>query len=146
MRAYARKMENVACLCTALRRSALASTRLYDAALAPSGLKVTMYRLLKRVAANDGATITALAAELGLERSAMGRNLRVLERDGLVTLDRSDDDRARAVRITPTGLDRLAAARPLWETAQARMTDILGPRAETLLAILVEIDAEGSAP
>ena len=35
------------CLCTALRRAALSATALYDDALAPSGLKVTMYRLLK---------------------------------------------------------------------------------------------------
>jgi DNA-binding MarR family transcriptional regulator len=139
-------MEDLPCLCAALRRSALVATRCYDAALEPSGLRVTMYRLLRRVAAGDGATITALAAELGVERGAMGRNLRVLERDGLLTLGRSDDERARAVCVTPLGEERLAAARPLWEEAQARMRDRLGPRAETLVALLNEIDAEGSAP
>ena len=97
-------MEDVSCICMAPRRSALASTRLYDAAPTPSVLRVTIYRLLNRVAIIDGATITAL------------------------------------------GADRLAAARPLWNATRSRMRDRLGPRAETLPALLNGIDADGSAP
>jgi len=40
-------MDPVACLCANARRAALALTSLYDEALAPHGLKVTQFSLLR---------------------------------------------------------------------------------------------------
>lgn len=133
---YTRIMNDTSCICTALRQAALGATRVYDEALAPSGLKVTMFRLLRRIEAHPGASITVLAEAAGLDRSTLGRNLRVLHRDGLVRLGPGEDDRARSVALTEDGAARLAAAAPLWETAQARMRVALGPEAESLLATL----------
>ena len=55
------------------RQAAQASTALYDRELAPSGLKVTMFRLLRRIEANPDATITELAELVGLFHDHMAR-------------------------------------------------------------------------
>lgn len=56
-------MEDVLCLCMAPRGSALAKTRLHDAALSPSDVRAAICRQLNRVATIDSAAITALGAD-----------------------------------------------------------------------------------
>ncbi len=129
------------CLCTNLRQAALASTEIYNAALAPSGLKVTMFRLLRRIAEAPDITITTLAAVVGLDRSTLGRNLRVLAREDLVVLSRGRDERSRTVTLTAAGTAALDRAEPLWATAQARMAGALGPGLDQLRQTLAEIAA-----
>ena len=128
------------CLCTALRRAALASTALYDEALAPSGLKVTMYRLLKRAAEGEPPSISELARRMGLDRSTLGRNVRVLERERLVALRSVEDGRERAVTLTAKGRAALEAAAPLWRDAQRDMKHRLDGRGAELLDIVRAID------
>jgi DNA-binding MarR family transcriptional regulator len=77
---------------------------------------------------------------MGLDRSTLGRNLRVLEGEGLVTLVEGEDHRNRVVLLTETGRERLAAALPAWEAAQQRLIEKLGAqKRETLLALLDEL-------
>ena len=75
------------CICTALRQVAAQSTAHYDAVLAPSGINVTMFRLLRRIEVVHSVTITELAEIVGLDRSTLGRNLRVLENCHLSRLE-----------------------------------------------------------
>ena len=70
------------CACTTLRRAARAVTAAYDAALAPSGLRITQFSILRRLARLGPLPVTRLAAEAALDRSTMGRNLNPLERRG----------------------------------------------------------------
>jgi DNA-binding MarR family transcriptional regulator len=129
-------MTKSVCLCTSLRQAALAATALYDDILAPSGLKVTMFRLLRRIAAQSDISISQLARDVDLDRSTLGRNLRVLERQGLVTLAACADGRARAPRLSDKGAEALDRALPLWAEAQARMAELLGPDVEALQTTL----------
>lgn len=115
------------CLCTALRQAAQSSTAFYDAALAPSGLKVTMYRLLRRIEAAPGASLTTLADTIGLDRSTLGRNLRVLERQGLIALAAGTDGRAKRIDLTDEGRAALRVAVPLWRQAQTDFAALIGP-------------------
>ena len=134
-------MDTDDCLCTALRRAALASTALYDEALAPTGLKVTMYRLLKKAAEGEPPSISELAQRMGLDRSTLGRNVRVLEREGLVALRPGGaDGRERTVALTAGGRDALAAAVPLWRRAQRDMRARIGGRDAELLDLVGAID------
>ena len=85
-------------------------------------------------------SISSLAEAMGLDRSTLGRNLRVLEGEGLVTLVEGEDMRNRIVLLTETGRERLAAALPAWEAAQQRLIDRLGAeKRETLLKLLDEL-------
>ena len=63
--------------------------------------------------------ITRLAEILAMDRTTLGRNLRPLERDRLLEIVTSDEDRrARVVTITAAGLDRIKEGRPFWDHAQ----------------------------
>jgi DNA-binding MarR family transcriptional regulator len=128
-------MDVVACLCSNTRRAALALTALYDDALAGTGLKVTQFSLLRAVSRHDQPNLTELSEATGLDRSTLGRNLRVLEGLGLVALSPGDDSRDRRVRLTATGRARIDAAAREWARLQERLTRALGDDAERLVAI-----------
>lgn len=63
---------------------------------------------------------------MGLERSTLGRNLRVLEAEGLVALADGDDQRNRVVLLTDAATQLLRDAYPAWERAQAELVERLG--------------------
>ncbi|HEY7123361.1 MAG TPA: MarR family winged helix-turn-helix transcriptional regulator [Ktedonobacterales bacterium] len=128
------------CHCINLRRAAQAITQLYDDALEPSGLKVTQFSLLQAVRRRGPVSISALAEEVQLDRTTLGRNLHVLEREGLVSFAPGDDQREHTVRLTDQGKAAIKAAKPLWEQAQARVNEMLGKeQLETLTALLVKV-------
>jgi DNA-binding MarR family transcriptional regulator len=85
-------------------------------------------------------SISVLADAMGLDRSTLGRNLRVLEGEGLVRLVEGEDMRNRIVKLTEAGAERLTAALPAWEAAQQRLVDRLGAeKREILLKLLDEL-------
>ncbi|MBK4997539.1 winged helix-turn-helix transcriptional regulator [Pseudomonas sp. S37] len=120
------------CICTHLRRAARGVSRHYDEALAGFGVNVAQFSLLRHLQRLDRPSITTLAEAMGLERSTLGRNLRVLEAEGLVALADGDDQRNRVVLLTESGTQLLQAAYPAWEQAQAELVERLGvgPRDE----------------
>ena len=114
------------CACFNLRKSARAVTQFYDRILKPSGLRGTQFSLLAAAAMNDSMNISNLADALVMERTTLTRNLRPLERQGLVRISRGEDQRSREVTLTPEGSRRLAVALPLWNQAQGRMEEGMG--------------------
>lgn len=129
-----------ACHCINLRRAAQVITQLYDDALEPSGLKVTQFSLLQAVKRRGPVSISALAEEVQLDRTTLGRNLHVLEREGLVSFSPGEDQREHTVVLTDQGKAAIAAAKPLWEAAQAQINAALGKeQLETLTALLVKV-------
>jgi len=109
------------CICVNLRRAARAMTALYDEALAPAGIKVTQFSLLRAVERNEPAAIGTLSEELDLDRTTLARNLSPLQRDGLIELAAGDDRRVTEVRLTRKGRVAVEKALPLWRDAQARL-------------------------
>jgi DNA-binding MarR family transcriptional regulator len=110
------------CACTAVRRTARSMTRAYDDAIRPSGLRVTQFSLL--VAADPGCgalKLSEIADILGLERTTVTRDLRPLEKRGLVTVESGQDRRARIVRVTDAGRRTMTDAMPRWRAAQAKL-------------------------
>lgn len=126
------------CICTALRQAAAQSTALYDAALAPSGIKVTMFRLLRRIDASESISITKLAEIVDLDRSTLGRNLRVLEKQSLVSIGPGTDARSRMVSLTETGRSALHDAEPLWQAAQRRFAEFVDADTLAVLDLLIQ--------
>lgn len=131
------------CNALAIRKAARHVTQLYDRHLAAAGLKVTQYSVLMRLRHLGPRTINELAAELQMDRTTMGRTIRPLERDGLVsvTID-PRDGRRRALALTGAGLERLRAARAGWRAAQDRFEAAYGPdRALRLRETLAGVNA-----
>ena len=126
------------CICTHLRRAARGVSRHHDEALAGFGVNVAQFSLLRHLQRLDRPSITTLAEALGLERSTLGRNLRVLEADGLVALGEGDDQRNRVVLLTAAGKQLLHVAHPAWEQAQKELVERLGVGQRDELVRLLE--------
>ncbi|MNF43130.1 Organic hydroperoxide resistance transcriptional regulator [compost metagenome] len=132
------------CLCTKLRRATRNVTRLYDDALAGIGLNVAQYSLLKNLSRLDQPSITSLAEALGLDRSTLGRNLKVLEAKGLVRLEGGEDQRNRLVSLTPAGRASLDEALQAWERVQVQMGQRMGlEKRAALMALLDDLEHMG---
>jgi DNA-binding MarR family transcriptional regulator len=115
------------CTCLRLRKATRRITQLYDAFLAPSGLTASQFGLLATVNARDGLSIGELADRMVMDPTTLTRNLRPLERRGLVRIvAASDDRRRRSVVPTPRGRAAFRKASPLWRAAQERIEAVLG--------------------
>jgi DNA-binding MarR family transcriptional regulator len=114
------------CTCHKVRMAARAVTRAYDEALRPVDLRATQLAVLVAVGAEGTMSITALAAFLGMDRTTLTRNLKPLEKDGLVAVGNEGWRRSRALEITKKGRARLREALPLWQRAQERLSRKLG--------------------
>ncbi len=113
------------CAGLSLRQAARRVTLLHDEALRDSGLSLAQIGLMAQIATSADDRMAALAARAGLDPSTLSRNLRGLERDGLVEIASVEKDlRRRAVWLTEKGLGRLQAALPAWRDAQARMAEL----------------------
>src|SRR5437762_6318726 len=66
------------CNCAALRQAARRVTRLYDDALAPTGLGLNQFSILARLSLVGPSTIQDLARLLIMDRSTLGHLLRPL--------------------------------------------------------------------
>lgn len=129
------------CTCVTLRRASRFLTRLYDDTLQSSGLRVTQFSLLRAVSRADATSVTALAEELLLDRTTMTRNLKPLERRGLIKVVVGEDQRERTVSLTGKGREALNRALPLWENAQAVVRDRLGLKGlQALTSALSRLD------
>ena len=88
------------CNCFVVRSAARHVTQLYDQFLAPVGLHVTQFSILAKLKRLGPTTINALAKEMVMDRTTLGRNVQPLERDGLVKIEASAAD-GRAKVVTP---------------------------------------------
>jgi DNA-binding MarR family transcriptional regulator len=135
------EVEPEICSCAALRQAARRVTKLYDDALAPTGLGVNQFSILARLGFVGPSKIQELARLLVMDRSTLGHLLRPLEKRGLVRLEVSDEDRrGRMITLTRAGKAAVARARPRWAAAQRRFDSTFGKEAaHELRAVLKEI-------
>ncbi len=132
------EVPRILCHCHALRQAARRTTAFYDAAMAPFGLRISQFTILVRLRRLGPLSLHALAAELVLDRTTLGRNLRPLERDGLVASEADPaDKRVRRLLLTDEGLDLMRRAMPAWQAAQAEFEAQLG--ADSAAALRAEL-------
>jgi DNA-binding MarR family transcriptional regulator len=107
------------CSCTTLRKATRRVSQLYDAALAPSGLKTTQRAILAQIDRAKSTTVSNLAEALVMDSGALAHNLKPLERDRLIIIDIDPKDRRnRLVSLTDTGRAKLSETDVLWTRAQ----------------------------
>lgn len=137
----------VASTCAAynLRRTMRTVNQHYDAFIRESGLRATQFTLIAAVKMEGPVPISQLADTLAMDRTTLTRNLKPLERDGLIRLEAGTDRRTRIVEITADGESVLATALPLWQQAQSSIVDNWGQtRFEHLLDELTELESLSS--
>eukprot|EP00439_Symbiodinium_sp_Y106_P088728 s1_g1264.t1 len=129
------------CTSQSLRKAARTAARHYDAALQPIGLKTTQFTLLAKIQGAGEISQNDLANKVGLDKTTMSRNLRILEKDKLVRVGEGDDRRIRLLSLSRKGERLLEKAKPLWRNAQTSFVEELGSDTwQTLTSILQSIE------
>jgi DNA-binding MarR family transcriptional regulator len=116
----------VPCALFNLRRATRTVTQLFDEILRPTGLKGTQYSMLRAIGGVEPVPISALGEAMGMDRTTVTRNVRVLERLRLVVVEAGTDRRTRLLRLSVTGRRAVEAAKPYWEEAQEAVVRGLG--------------------
>jgi DNA-binding MarR family transcriptional regulator len=131
------------CTCLTVRQAARHITRFYDQYLAPFYLRTTQFSILAKLKQLGPLMINALADELVMDRTTLGRNILPLERDGLISVEQGRTDRrSKELRLTDAGVERLRAARLGWSEAQTRFAAAFGDeRTAGLRTLLGEVSA-----
>ena len=115
------------CNCFGMRKANRQISRFYDAHLEPTGLRITQFLTLAALNEVGSAAVNALAERLDIERTATGKMLGFLERDGLISIRPSPaDGRSRLVELTEEGRRLHAEAAPLWQEAQRQFERLNG--------------------
>lgn len=131
------------CNCLALRQAARHVTQFYDQRLAPTGLRTTQFSMLAKLRRLGPMTINALARDLVMDRTTLGRTMLPLERDGLIAIsDGTVDRRSKQLMLTKAGAERLQRAGKLWGAAQREFEERFDARrAANLRKLLDEVVA-----
>jgi DNA-binding MarR family transcriptional regulator len=108
------------------RRTARAVTRMYDLALQESGIRSTQFAILVGIAKNQPVAIGALADVLIIDRTTLTRSLRLLQKEGLITISDRSIMRQRFLSITPKGERTLERSLPVWRKAHERFIATVG--------------------
>ena len=135
-------MNQPTCICARLRRASRRVSRIYDDALAATGLNVAQFSLLSAIKRAGRPSLTELAEATGLDASTLGRNVRVLEKADLARFSPGTDKRTRVIDLTETGTARLAGAVARWNAAQSDLDARLGAGGrDRLFAMLDAVEA-----
>lgn len=128
------------CHCILLRKAARRVSSYYDEALAPLGVNIAQFSLLRNVSRMAPVSLTDLAERVELDRSTVGRNVKVLQRRGLVAIGQGKDQREATLAVTDAGRSILEDGGPIWDRVQEEIEGRLGEggmdRLRTLLAVL----------
>jgi len=117
----------LACACASARRTARLITQLYSHEMG-SSIEPTQFALLSALRQMPGASQTPLGHALGLDKTTLSRNLRVMEKNGWIALALGQNDRReRGYQITAAGKKIFSATQAGWQRAQSKLQAALSP-------------------
>lgn len=114
------------CVCLNLRKANRAITQFYDDGMRITGFRSTQVAILRATLALEPVTITQLAETMVTDRTTLTRNLKLLERKGLITIKPGDDRREHQVSIRQAGKAVVRKAYPGWERMQGKLIQAVG--------------------
>ena len=117
-------MEN--CVCFNLRWVSRAFSQFFVGELHQHGLLPTQTPILGLLAARPEASMAEVSDWLAMDRTTLVRNLRPLERDGLVRATGKGRGRKVSLALTPKGFKTLEKFLPDWRVAQQKVIRTLG--------------------
>jgi DNA-binding MarR family transcriptional regulator len=128
------------CTCFNVRRVSRVVTQFFDAEVRRHGIRPTQTPILGALQAKNGWGMAELSEWLGMERTTLLRNLRPLQRDGLVRAKGGGRGGHVELEITAKGRTALAKTLPAWRSAQDKVVATLGEeRWSTMIRDLEEV-------
>lgn len=109
-----------------LRKASRRVSALYDEALEPFGINIAQFSAMRNIRRNAPVSLTDLGTIMELDRSTVGRNMKVLERMGLVAFATGEDQREAVLSLTAEGEALVERASPIWDEVQDRLEGRLG--------------------
>jgi DNA-binding MarR family transcriptional regulator len=139
-------LESIDCNCQALRQAARHVSQIYDSHLAAEGLKTSQYSILAKLGRLGPQSINEMAKLMVMDRTTLGRAVKPLERDKLLTIAADDDARRRKLKLTGAGETRLKAAAARWREAQKEFELAFGvPESAEMRTVLRRVVASTGA-
>lgn len=114
------------CTCGTLRRASRAVTNLYDLVLAPSGLRLTQFLVLKSLHERGQIAQCDFARDQDIAVETLSRRFGALRRKHLVEMRLGERHGERIYSLTADGQQAYLSALPYWERAQERLRNVLG--------------------
>src|SRR6266566_9534711 len=114
------------CVCFNLRRVARKVTQFYDLEMRRHGIRPTQGTILLSLNGKESWGMAELSDWLGMERTTLVRNLRPLQRDGLVQAVGGGRGNRVELTITTKGRKQIEKLMPAWKSAQSAVVKTLG--------------------
>jgi DNA-binding MarR family transcriptional regulator len=115
----------IECYCYRLRSITAQVTKMYDKYLKETGITCQQFSTLEHIRALEPVSVTALAKMMGLDRTSLSRNLKLLK-ENLMIEDEAGHGRSRSIVLSKQGKEILDQAEKQWEKAQTTLEDIIG--------------------
>jgi DNA-binding MarR family transcriptional regulator len=119
-------MEN--CVCFNLRWVTRKVTQFFDAEMRRHEIRPTQWSILAALMTRDSWNMAELSDWLGMERTTLVRNLRPLQRDGLVQISGGGRGNRVELAITAKGRKQIEKLTPAWKSAQRAAVKALGEK------------------
>ncbi len=136
------------CACANARRASRLITLLYAHEMG-NAIEPTQFALLTALSKMPNISQAPLGRALGIDKTSLSRNLRLMEKNGwLKPVKASDreDRRERVYRLTDSGEAILATTKPHWKRAQTKLRTAMTPEEwatmRTVFARVADIAAE----
>src|ERR1041385_1137209 len=131
------------CVCFNLRRVTRVVTQFFDVEMRKHGIRSTQGSVLAAMHTVGPSNMAELSEILGMERTTLLRNLRPLQRDGLVTVEGGGHGARVELSITAKGRKQIEKLAPAWEAAQRTAVQVLGEKRWS--ALLADLEKVASA-
>jgi MarR family transcriptional regulator for hemolysin len=126
------------CLAHALRRADRVASQLYNEHLAPLGIRVTQYSILRALDVLGSTTASQIQEALVMEQTTVSRALKPLIRDGYVSVAEGATRREKSLALSREGKKLYRQATGPWSDAQKLFRGKLGKGQDHLLLELSE--------
>lgn len=137
------------CVCRRVQRASRSVGKRFDDAMRPLAINNWQFTLLVALHRAAAPTVNELAASLAMDRTTVTKNLRPLERRGLLEIKTDDKDRrARRIVLTNAGCTLLADAIERWKVVNQQVAGAFS--SEGLVALMSGLETlateEATAP
>lgn len=133
------------CALATTRRAARLLTQLYDSHLSEHGVEAAQFALLMMLDKTADQSQAAVCRALGMDKTTLSRNVKVLRNKGWVESVVGKDARQRSLSLTEAGRALLAKGKPAWRRAQESLRAEMSERQWAAMWQTMETVAEAAA-